>query len=135
LEQVKQQLRRADDGLGYGVLRYLKGASGNPPPLATLPQAQISFNFLGQNDAQAKAGALVRLQHMALGSESATENHRPYLIEVNGWVEEGRLQVSYTYSRNVFRRADLVRLSTDCKNILRTMIVNQRQTLPEELVA
>jgi phthiocerol/phenolphthiocerol synthesis type-I polyketide synthase E len=135
LEQVKQQLRRVDDGLGYGVLRYLKDASGNPPALATLPQAQISFNFLGQNDAQANPATLVRLQRMALGSELAAENHRPYLIEVNGRVEEGRLHVSYTYSRNVFRRADLVRLSTDCRNILRTMLVKERQTLPEEVVA
>ncbi|TDD61280.1 amino acid adenylation domain-containing protein [Kribbella antibiotica] len=45
LKQVKEVLRSVpDDGLSYGVLRYLGGQEA----LAELPQAQIGFNYLGR---------------------------------------------------------------------------------------
>ncbi|MDI6099254.1 amino acid adenylation domain-containing protein [Actinoplanes sp. NEAU-A12] len=47
LKQVKEQLRSApDDGLGYGLLRYLN--SGTAEHLAALAKPQILFNYLGR---------------------------------------------------------------------------------------
>ncbi|GLZ29128.1 hypothetical protein Lesp02_13180 [Lentzea sp. NBRC 105346] len=47
VKQVKEQLRALpDNGLGYGVLRYLDAETG--PALAGLPRPQLGFNYLGR---------------------------------------------------------------------------------------
>jgi len=95
------------------------------------PQAQVSFNFLGNESHESIGESLFHLRSTALGSEQAPKNHRPYLIEVNSWISEGRLHLSFGYSRHVFRRADITQLSAECMNILRAMIVEARHDRPE----
>jgi phthiocerol/phenolphthiocerol synthesis type-I polyketide synthase E len=132
LEQVKEQMRwAADNGTGYGLLRCGQFPSGTPAPLAVPPQAQVSFNFLGNESHESIGESLFHLRSTALGSEQAPKNHRPYLIEVNSWISEGRLHLSFGYSRHVFRRADITQLSAECMNILRAMIVEARHDRPE----
>ncbi|MEU0127148.1 amino acid adenylation domain-containing protein [Streptomyces sp. NPDC006289] len=47
LKRVKEQLRAVPDhGVGYGMLRHLNPATG--PRLATWPEPQIGFNYLGR---------------------------------------------------------------------------------------
>ncbi|MEV6350850.1 amino acid adenylation domain-containing protein, partial [Actinoplanes sp. NPDC051851] len=46
LKRVKEQVRAAGDGLGYGLLRYLDAVGA--PALGTSPGAQIGFNYLGR---------------------------------------------------------------------------------------
>ncbi|GAB2867015.1 hypothetical protein GCM10022221_79600 [Actinocorallia aurea] len=47
LKRVKEQLRQVpDNGIGFGLLRYLNETTGEE--LADLPQAQIAFNYLGR---------------------------------------------------------------------------------------
>ncbi|WP_413101826.1 amino acid adenylation domain-containing protein [Streptomyces sp. Inha503] len=47
LKRVKEQLRALpDNGIGFGLLRYLNPQTG--PVLARLPEPQISFNYLGR---------------------------------------------------------------------------------------
>ncbi|MDW6064856.1 condensation domain-containing protein [Streptomyces sp. FXJ1.4098] len=47
LKRVKEQLRAIpQDGMGYGLLRYLNPATS--PGLAGLPAPQIGFNYLGR---------------------------------------------------------------------------------------
>ncbi|MCD0448728.1 amino acid adenylation domain-containing protein [Actinocorallia sp. API 0066] len=47
LKRVKEQLRQVpDNGIGYGLLRYLNEETGEE--LADLPHAQIAFNYLGR---------------------------------------------------------------------------------------
>ncbi|MDX6739345.1 non-ribosomal peptide synthetase [Actinocorallia sp. A-T 12471] len=47
LKRVKEQLRQVpDNGIGFGLLRYLNAETGEE--LADLPQAQIAFNYLGR---------------------------------------------------------------------------------------
>jgi len=44
---VREQLRAApDNGLGYGLLRYLNPETA--PALAALPRPEILFNYLGR---------------------------------------------------------------------------------------
>jgi non-ribosomal peptide synthase protein (TIGR01720 family) len=47
LKAVKEQLRvQPDNGIGYGLLRYLNGETA--PVLAALPSPQLAFNYLGR---------------------------------------------------------------------------------------
>ncbi len=49
VESVRRQLDRVpDNGIGYGLLRYL--TDGGDDDLAGLPQSEISFNYLGWFD-------------------------------------------------------------------------------------
>jgi amino acid adenylation domain-containing protein/non-ribosomal peptide synthase protein (TIGR01720 family) len=49
LKHVKEQLRAVpDNGIGYGLLRYLNAETA--PELAELPVPQIGFNYLGRLD-------------------------------------------------------------------------------------
>src|SRR5207244_11445445 len=51
LKRVKEQLRRIPKhGIGYGLLRYLRGDMQVAADLRALPQAEVSFNYLGQFD-------------------------------------------------------------------------------------
>jgi len=51
VKQVKEQVRGLPgQGLGYGVLRYLAEESESRRRLQELPQAEVSFNYLGQMD-------------------------------------------------------------------------------------
>ncbi|MFE7676811.1 amino acid adenylation domain-containing protein, partial [Streptomyces albidoflavus] len=50
VKRVKEQLRaQPHNGLGYGMLRYLNGATADQ--LSQLPRPQISFNYLGRSGA------------------------------------------------------------------------------------
>ncbi|ROO88888.1 non-ribosomal peptide synthase protein (TIGR01720 family)/amino acid adenylation domain-containing protein [Actinocorallia herbida] len=47
LKRVKEQLRQVpDNGIGFGLLRYLNETTGEE--LADLPRAQVAFNYLGR---------------------------------------------------------------------------------------
>ncbi|WP_141665880.1 non-ribosomal peptide synthetase [Streptomyces prasinus] len=50
VKRVKEQLRaQPDNGLGYGMLRYLNAATAEQ--LCQLPRPQVSFNYLGRSGA------------------------------------------------------------------------------------
>ncbi|TDQ00487.1 non-ribosomal peptide synthetase [Labedaea rhizosphaerae] len=54
LERVRDRLRALpDNGLGYGMLRYLNPRTG--PVLAALPAPQVKFNYLGRFGVRAEA--------------------------------------------------------------------------------
>ncbi|WP_266159521.1 non-ribosomal peptide synthase/polyketide synthase [Dyella silvatica] len=101
LKRIKEQLRRLpDNGIGYGLLRYLD--DHGRAALAGQPASQISFNYLGRFVAAGEAGesesmpqglaageAARPLQH-ALGLDTITLD-RPSgpVLEANwGWAGE-----------------------------------------------
>ena len=88
LKSVKEQLRRVPNrGIGYGLLRYLCGEESISRQLEKLPQAQVSFNYLGQLDQIVDdettpfvlADDPIDLSRSQLGG-------RKYLIEIDGAV-------------------------------------------------
>ncbi len=51
LKSVKEQLRQIpNQGIGYGILRYLSSDEETVNKLQQLPKPEISFNYLGQFD-------------------------------------------------------------------------------------
>ena len=48
---IKEQLRAVPNrGVGYGLLRYVRGDEAVAAALRALPQAEVCFNYLGQLD-------------------------------------------------------------------------------------
>ena len=111
IKRIKEQLRAVPDkGLGYGVLRHL-GAPDIQQRLAGLPQARITFNYLGQFDQSFDEQAL-----FVPGEEGSGDGHGDDVplgnwLTINGKVFDGRLSLDWTFSREVFDVAAMERLA------------------------
>ncbi|MGW0518409.1 non-ribosomal peptide synthase/polyketide synthase [Crossiella sp. NPDC003009] len=98
LKTVKERLRAVPHrGLSYEALRRLRADS----PLAADPDPLISFNYHGQFEVAGAGDGLVRGQGESLGSDSAPESARAYLVDVVGAVTGGELHLSWQYSANI----------------------------------
>ncbi|MFO0760428.1 MAG: amino acid adenylation domain-containing protein [Byssovorax sp.] len=105
---VKEQLRAIPRrGLGYGLLRYLRGDEALSRRLAALPQAEVSFNYLGQLGQVVPDGSPLRLGREPSGEPLSPRARRAHLVEVSASVAGGRLQVSLTYSPSLHEESTI----------------------------
>jgi len=146
---VEEQLRKVPRrGIGYGLLRYSSGEEDLSRQLASLPAAQVSFNYLGQIDEGIGAGlAPGHANHDTRGEgpgpetgtaptgtftwadESAGEPHssrarRAHLIDVNAQITRGRLELEFTYSKSAHRRATVEELASDYRETLAAIVAH-----------
>ncbi len=111
LKSIKEQLRRIPNkGIGYGLLRYLN--SDTAKHLQALPQAQVSFNYLGQFQPLSQE-PLKKVVKDASGTTQSRQGLRRYLLEINGLINDGQLQLDWTYSENCHQRATIERLAQE----------------------
>jgi amino acid adenylation domain-containing protein/non-ribosomal peptide synthase protein (TIGR01720 family) len=123
LKSVKEQLRQIPNkGIGYGLLRYLNPETG--PRLQALPQAQIVFNYLGQFSQTFSKEPFNRIAKEATGSNRSRSGLRRYLLEINSLIHEGRLQMNWTYSKNIYRRTTIEGLAQDFIKKLTSLITH-----------
>ncbi len=107
---VKEQLRSVPQrGLGYGVLRYLTQDEALRTALAESPKHDISFNYLGNMD-----GALAEDAPFVAASDmpeppNAETGQRDVALEIVAFVQDGRLQVDFTYCTNLHDSATIQR--------------------------
>ncbi|MFI5618577.1 amino acid adenylation domain-containing protein [Streptomyces sp. NPDC051567] len=123
VKSVKEQLRAIPGrGLGYDALRFLSrpGTPGHSLHQDRLPQ--ISFNYLGQWHGTTSQDGLVRDRLPALGLDHEPDEPRPYLLDVIGMVEDGRLGVSWTFSDRVFDPATIDRVAGEFLAALREIV-------------
>ncbi len=124
VKQIKEQVREIPgQGLGYGVLRYLGEASDR---LRALPQAEVSFNYLGQIDRVLNEETLFGAARESSGSYRSETGRRSYLVEINAVVAGGQLQVSWSYSTQVHHQATIAKLSAAYVQSLRAIIEHCR---------
>ncbi|WP_460624983.1 amino acid adenylation domain-containing protein, partial [Kitasatospora kifunensis] len=123
IKSVKEQLRAVPGrGLGYDALRFLSlpGSPGHALLADRLPQ--ISFNYLGQWERSTSADGLIRDRLPALGLDHALDEPRPYLLDVVGMVEHGRLGFSWIFSGEVFDESTIERLAQRFLTELRSLV-------------
>ncbi len=129
LQQVKETLRQMPNhGSGYGLLRYLSRDTAIRTRLEQLPSAQIKFNYLGQIDHQNQASHSLILgwAKESCGRTNSPSNPRPYLLEINAWIADQQLKVSWVYSRHYHRRSTIERLAQAHLQALMTLIQKQQ---------
>ncbi|MFG6101396.1 condensation domain-containing protein [Leptothoe sp. EHU-05/26/07-4] len=117
LKALKEQLRSVpNQGLGYGVLLYLRGDTEIAEQLQRL-QPTVSFSYLGavtqtpaksEPTSQLTEGEISHNQSFSfrtiqqpkafLSSSQAT---RPYVLEISGYVAGEQLQINWKYSENL----------------------------------
>ncbi|MGL6162074.1 amino acid adenylation domain-containing protein [Microbulbifer sp.] len=105
---VKEALRAVpESGLGYGLLRFLRGAE-LPPPAGL-----ITFNYLGQFDQWGGESQLFRIEEWSCPGARAEENLRSHWLDVNALVLDGRLQAEWRYVPAVHGEKEVQRLARE----------------------
>ncbi|MDQ2870862.1 MAG: amino acid adenylation domain-containing protein [Acidobacteriota bacterium] len=123
---TKEQLRAIPRrGIGYGILRYLAASVESEERWKSIPEPEVSFNYLGQMDRLLGTESTLRSLPSVGPSRSPVAN-RPHLLYVEGKVQGGRLRVSWIYSENVHRRHTIEAVAAEFLRALRELIEHGR---------
>jgi natural product biosynthesis luciferase-like monooxygenase protein/non-ribosomal peptide synthase protein (TIGR01720 family) len=129
LKSIKEQVRRVpNNGIGYGLLRYLGQDSITAAKLKAMPQPRVRFNYLGQFDQPLKSNAVftpVR-EHVAHGHDPKAR--RSHLFEITALIFEGKLHIDWGYSKALFRAQTIENLANEFIENLRKLIEAARST-------
>ena len=124
LKAVKEQLRAVPNkGIGFGALRYLGDAQARAT-LAAQPLPRITFNYLGQFDSQFDDAALFVPASESTGREQSQLAPLANWLDVNGKVYGGELNLSWTFSREMFDQATVQHLADDYARELSALIAH-----------
>jgi len=134
----KQLAEVPQQGLGHGVLRYLHSNPAVREVIASLPQPDIIFNYFGHFDQALPASQfLLRQAQENAGPMASAQQHRTHLIEVNVWVEQGRLTATWTYDEMNHRRNTVEALANafartlrDCASGTRSPVIAPEKSKP-----
>jgi len=122
---VKEQLRAVPTrGIGHGALRYLREGDAVSAALAVLPQAEVSFNYLGQLDQALPESSPFRWARESSGPTHSPRARRRYLLDFNASVAKGTLTVRFLYSEAVHERESVERLAARYLDDLRGLIAH-----------
>ena len=125
LMTIKEQLRRIPRrGIGYGLLRYLCQDEKIVRQLKTLPQPELSFNYLGQIDQALSETTPFAPATQSRGPDRSPRGKRSHLLEIDGGIAGGRLQLEWTYSQNLYHRATIESLAQNFIEALRALIAH-----------
>ncbi|MCC5645817.1 amino acid adenylation domain-containing protein [Nostoc sp. CHAB 5824] len=124
LKLVKEKLRRLPKhGIGYGILRYLYPDAAVQNKFQNLPQAEVSFNYLGQFDQVLSASAMFG-SVKEWKSEQSKQGNRSHLLAVSGLIHSGKLEIDFAYSDKVHKRSTIERLAFGFIEALKTLIAH-----------
>ena len=121
---IKEQLRGIPaKGIGFGLLRYL-GDVDFAHELAALPQARVTFNYLGQFDASfdREQGALFAPASESAGQALCPQGPLGNWLSINGQVYNGQLRLEWAFSRAMFEPATIEALARDYERALTALI-------------
>ncbi|MGE0127970.1 MAG: amino acid adenylation domain-containing protein [Blastocatellales bacterium] len=125
LKSVKEQLRAIPNrGIGNGLLRYLSGDENIAAQLRQAPQAEVSFNYLGQFDQLLPEGAVFGPATESVGPVHSPRGSRRYPLEINAFISGARLQLEWTYSERIHRHETIEHLAQSYSTALRALIAH-----------
>ncbi|WP_347901175.1 non-ribosomal peptide synthase/polyketide synthase [Pseudomonas purpurea] len=117
IKGIKEHLRRVpNNGIGYGVLRYL----GQQPALENT--TRITFNYLGQFDQSFDEHALFVPASESSGSSHDDRAPLGNWLNINGQVYGAELVLSWSFSREMYREDTVQYLADAYSAELRALI-------------
>jgi non-ribosomal peptide synthase protein (TIGR01720 family) len=131
LGRVKEQLRAVpNNGIGYGLLRYLSDDRETARRLRELRSPEVSFNYLGRFDRVLEESSAFGPADESAGRAHDDGGPVSHLLRFNASVMAGRLRVSLTYGENAHRRETAARLADGYVAALRALIAHCRERRP-----
>ena len=102
VKEIKETLRQISNrGIGYGILRYLTSEL-HKKEIDFKLNPQVSFNYLGQFDADVQQGAL-EIAKESPGSHQDLTEKRNHELEISGIISNKQLIMNIVYSKNHFK--------------------------------
>ncbi|MDZ7269872.1 MAG: amino acid adenylation domain-containing protein [candidate division KSB1 bacterium] len=127
LSAVRDQLRRIPlRGFHYGLLRYLCADDEQAAGLRAQPPAPVLFNYLGQRDHEGGGPAWFTAAPEAPGAERSPAGLRTHVLELNGGIQGGRLEMEWTFSTHLHRRETIAAVAENFKAKLQEIIARCR---------
>jgi amino acid adenylation domain-containing protein/non-ribosomal peptide synthase protein (TIGR01720 family) len=123
LKSVKEQLRQIPNrGVDYGIGYYLNPDLTIQSRLRSYPKPEISFNYLGQFTRPQIASVDWKFSKEASGSIHSPLGQRCHLIDINGIVVEGKLEMEWQYSENFHQKTTIENLANAYQESLEIII-------------
>jgi amino acid adenylation domain-containing protein/non-ribosomal peptide synthase protein (TIGR01720 family) len=123
LKSVKEQLRQIPNrGVDYGIGYYLNPDLTIQSRLRSYPKPEISFNYLGQFTRPQIASVDWKFSKEASGSIHSSLGQRCHLIDINGIVVEGKLEMEWQYSENFHQKTTIENLANAYQESLEIII-------------
>jgi amino acid adenylation domain-containing protein/non-ribosomal peptide synthase protein (TIGR01720 family) len=125
LKSVKEQLHVIPNkGIGYGLLRYLNADAEINAQLEKIPQAEISFNYLGQFAQVVNTSSLMQIANEPSGNSQSLQGQRHYLLDINAIITNEQLQIDWTYSSNIHQHETIENIAEEFIETLQELIAH-----------
>ncbi len=119
IKSIKESLRQIPNkGIGYGILKYLTPIE-NRQGLTFNLTPEISFNYLGQFE-ENNATDIFSVLGISAGDSVSLESERINLIDINGIISQGKLILSFSYSKKQLTKDGVLKLA----NYYKTHLIN-----------
>ena len=123
IKTIKEQLRQIPkNGIGYGILRYLYPQPEIRQALKGLDQAAVTFNYLGQFDQALPEKSIFKPAQENKGTEHHPYEKRTGELEITCAITAGRLNFSFNFSSQRFRKESITELVNFYKDELIALI-------------
>lgn len=108
---IKERIRSIpDNGLGYGVLRYVSADAEISQLDANICSA-IAFNYLGQFDQTLNSNSLFKAAKEDIGQSKTSMGNRMHQLGLNGLITNGVLTFKLDYSRQQYHQQSIESLA------------------------
>jgi amino acid adenylation domain-containing protein/non-ribosomal peptide synthase protein (TIGR01720 family) len=123
VKYVKNEMRSIpNNGIGYGVLRYIATKNRSTDLFKSLPEAQVQFNYLGRFEQVLNEASIISAAKEPMGSVRSLKGRRRYLLEINSAVMEEQLAVECSYSSHLHKADTIAVLMESFSDKLRELI-------------
>ncbi|QFS52510.1 non-ribosomal peptide synthetase [Nostoc sphaeroides] len=122
LKSIKEQLRQVPhQGIIYGLLKHFSNNSDIVQHLTALPQASLSFSYLGDVDRAVRESYLFNSIQMMYSTTPSVGNQK-YQLEVYGFINAGQLQIDCIYCEDAYKRTTVEQFLNKMMESLRSLI-------------
>lgn len=126
LKMIKEELLQQipNRGIGYGLLRYLSRNAEIVAKLQALPQAEVSFNYLGQFDQVLTESSLFGVAKESVGPMISPLGTRSNLLYIGASIFQAQLHIDFNYSKNLHQKSTIEALAQGFLEALRSIITH-----------
>ncbi len=122
IKEIKETLRQIPNkGIGYGILKYLT-RQVNKKEIQFKLEPQISFNYLGQFDADVKQKSSFAIAKESTGNSQSLDNKRKYLLDAAGMIANNRLTMTISFNKTHFKPRTISALAHNLETQLKHII-------------
>ncbi|HMS34192.1 MAG TPA: amino acid adenylation domain-containing protein [Ignavibacteria bacterium] len=129
IKTIKEILRKIpDNGIGFGILKYLSKDEQVKEKLRGIPDPGIIFNYLGQMNENIVTGSDWKLGRRSIVLNQNEKGLRKNLIELNSLITDDKLKIEINYSINIHNKETIESFADSYLNELTNIITHCTDT-------